>query len=109
MAKNATGRNKATKFRPIGVAASPIKFDHEGTDANGREIVLSRPEIPTRVDEASDTLFYLGFAELGTEENEPLWKIRRIQQVGSVWEQRYVNGDENYRYRWSDRATYPYL
>lgn len=109
MSKNATGRNRATKLRPVGFNTNPIKFDTEGTDANGREVVLSRPEIPTRVDEVSDTLFYLGFAELGTDEDEPLWKIRRIQQVGSIWEQKYVNGEEYYRYRWADRASYVYL
>lgn len=109
MARNATGRNKATKQRPIGTNTAPIKFDTEGTDANGREIVLARPEVPTRIDEVSDTLFYLGWAELATPEDEPLWKIRRIQQVGTVWEQKYVNGEEFYRYVWDDRASYTYL
>lgn len=109
MSKNATGRDKATKLRPVGFNINPIKFDTEGTDANGRQIVLSRPEIPTRVDQVNDTLFYLGFAELATGEDEPFWKIRRIQQVGSVWEQKYVNGDEFYRYIWDDRSSYAYL
>ena len=51
MARNATGRNKANVVRPIGTNTNPIKFDTEGTDANGREIVLARPEVPTRIDE----------------------------------------------------------
>jgi hypothetical protein len=109
MARNATGRNKATKLRPIGTNTAPIKFDTEGTDANGREIVLARPEVPTRIDEVSDTLFYLGWAELATPTSEPLWKIRRIQQVGTVWEQKYVNGEEFYRYVWDDRSSYDYF
>lgn len=109
MARNATGRNKASKLRPIGTNTAPIKFDTEGTDANGREIVLARPEVPTRIDEVSDTLFYLGWAELSTPTSEPLWKIRRIQKVGTVWEQKYVNGDEFYRYVWDDRASLVYL
>lgn len=109
MAKNATGRNKTTVVRPIGTNTAPIKFDTEGTDANGREIVLARPEVPTRIDEVSDTLFYLGWAELATAEGDPLWKIRRIQLVGTVWEQKYVNGNEFYRNVWNDRASYIYL
>jgi len=109
MSRNATGRNKGTVLRPIGTNTAPIKFDTEGTDANGREIVLARPEIPTRIDEVSDSLFYLGWAELSTLESEPLWKIRRIQQVGTVWEQKYVNGEEFYRHVWDDRATLTYL
>lgn len=109
MARNATGRNKANVVRPIGTNTNPIKFDTEGTDANGREIVLARPEVPTRIDEVSDSLFYLGWAELDTLESETLWKIRRIQQVGTVWEQKYVNGNEFYRYVWNDRASYAYL
>ena len=109
MARNATGRNKATVVRPIGTNTNPIKFDTEGTDANGRIVVLARPEVPTRIDEVSKTLFYLGWAELATDEGDPLWKIRRIQQVGSVWEQKYVNGNEFYRYIWDDRSGYVYL
>ncbi len=109
MARNATGRNKGNSVRPIGTNTHPIKFDTEGTDANGRIIVLSRPEIPTRIDEVSDTLFYLGWAELATDEGDLLWKIRRIQQVGSIWEQKYVNGEEFYRHAWDDRASLVYL
>jgi hypothetical protein len=109
MARNATGRNKGTVVRPIGTNTNPIKFDTEGTDANGREINLTRPEIPTRIDEVSKSLFYLGWAELDTLTSETYWKIRRIQQVGSVWEQKYVNGNEFYRYIWDDRASYAYL
>jgi hypothetical protein len=109
MARNATGRNKGTVVRPIGTNTNPIKFDTEGTDANGREIVLARPEVPTRIDEVSKTLFYLGWAELATDESDLLWKIRRIQQVGSVWEQKYVNGNEFYRSSWTLRAGYVYL
>lgn len=109
MARNATGRDKWNVVRPVGTNTNPAKFDTEGTDANGRTVVLSRPEVPTRIDEVSDTLFYLGWAELATPESDPLWKIRRIQQIGTVWEQKYVNGDEFYRYVWDDRASYVYL
>lgn len=109
MAKKADGRNSGTKYRPIGTNTAPIKFDTEGTDAHGREINLVRDESPTRIDEVNDTLYYLGWAEYGSVDSDPVWKIKRIQQVGSVWEQKFAGGEQFYRWIWDDRSSLTYL
>jgi len=94
--------------------AQPSRWPTEGTDAYGREAQVVKDEVTTRVDEVSKTLFYLGWAEYGMPEDEPFWKIRRIQQVGSVWEQKYaVDGydgpNQFYRFKWSRRYFLTYL
>ena len=103
-----SGRDKGNVVRPIGVEID-FKSPTEGHDANGRPSQIVKDEFPTRIDEVSDTLFYLGWAELGSSESDPVWKIRRIQQVGTVWEQKYAYGNQFYRYKWSDRSVLPYL
>ena len=96
-----------------GINAQPRRWATEGTDPYGREVHIIRDEIPTRIDQATDELIYLGWAEFGEAENEPFWKIRRIQKIGTVWEQRYatdLNGpNQYYRFKWSDRTSLIYL
>ena len=77
----ATGRDKYNTFSPIGIEIDPLRSPTEGHDAHGRQSQIVKDEFPTRIDEVSKTLFYLGLAELGQTEDEPYWKIRRIQQI----------------------------
>jgi hypothetical protein len=107
--KKATGRNELNKTIPVGSNIAPPRFDTEGTDAHGRPTVIIKDEIPTRIDEVNDFLCYLGYAEYGAGEDEPKWKIRRIQQIGNVWEQKYAEGEQYYRHVWNDRASLVYL
>jgi len=104
-----SNKNTGNISRPIGVQIDPIRYPTEGTDANGRPSTIIKDEFPTRIDVVSDTLYYLGWAELNTSDNDNAWKIRRIQQVGSVWEQKYAYGNQFYNNKWSDRSLLPYL
>jgi hypothetical protein len=106
-ANDPNGRNKWNKTRPVGADVTFLS-DNEGTDAQGRQSQVVRDEYPTRVDEVTDSLIYLGWAELGATVDDPRWKIRRIQQVGSVWEQKYAGGEEVYRFRWDQRSMLNY-
>jgi hypothetical protein len=106
--KKATGRNFGNKSRPVDAQINPLKIPHEGADAHGRVITLTRDETPTRIDEVTNELFYLGWAEYGSDESDPVWKIRRIQLVGTVWEQKYAGGEQEYRYAWSNRSMLNY-
>jgi hypothetical protein len=99
--------------------AQPKRWAHEGSNAFGREVQIVKDEIPTRIDQVSDSLIFLGWAEFGALEDEPVWKIRRIQQFGTVWEQRYAadpygsnyheRGNEFFRFNWSERYMLDYL
>lgn len=103
-----SGRNKANILRPIGTMAIPERYDTEGTDAHGRPSQIVKDEFPTRIDEVNDTLYYLGWAELNSDEDDNVWKIRRIRQIGSVWHQEYAFGNQFYRYKWTERSSLPY-
>jgi hypothetical protein len=102
-----------------GTNQEPSRWAHEGSNAFGREVQIVKDEIPTRIDCVSDSLVYLGWAEWGEAEDEPYWKIRRIQKIGTVWEQRYASdlygadynerGNEFFRFKWSERYSLDYL
>ena len=99
--------------------AQPKRWATEGTNAFGREVQIVKEEIPTRIDCVSDSLVYLGFAEWGMPDNEPYWKIREIQKIGTVWTQKYAaddygaehigRGNEFFKYKWDDRYILTYL
>lgn len=107
-ANDPNGRNKWNRFRPIGTEQTFLS-DNEGTDAQGRQSQVIRDEYPTRIEEVNSQLYYIGWSELGAAENEPRWKIRRIQLVNGVWEQKYAGGEEVYRFRWDQRVLQTYL
>ena len=98
--------------------AHPRRWATEGSSAFGREVHITKDEFPTRIHEVSKTLFYLGWAELNSAEDEEVWKIRRIQQISTVWEQKYAydgygaehegRGNEFFRFKWSERYLLNY-
>jgi hypothetical protein len=102
------------KGRNINLNEHPARWPHEGSDSYGREVQIVKDEIPTRIDCVNDSLVFLGWAEFGELENEPYWKIRKIEKIGTVWEQRYAVDDYSgpnqfYRFKWSDRYSLTYL
>jgi len=106
--EKATGRDKYNKYRPIGTEIAPLRSPTEGHDAHGRPSQIVKDEFPTRIDEVSKTLFYLGWAELGELDDQPYWKIRRIRQIGNVWYQEYADGGQWYRHKWTERSLLSY-
>lgn len=66
-------------------------------------------EIPIRIDEVSTTLTYIGYVQnLNPSETGPIWKIKKIQQVGTVWKILFADGDELFDNVWSNRASLVY-
>lgn len=100
--------NTGNKMRVIGTNTSVWKISTEGTDANGRESQIIKDEIPTRIDIVSDSLIYVGWAEFDSNEDDSVWKIRKIREDGTVWYQEYAYGNQYFRYKWSDRTLLPY-
>jgi hypothetical protein len=61
------------------------------------------------VDVVSDTLIYEGFFLPGKSGyTDPVCKIVRRQQTGTVWATMYADGDENYDNVWNNRAALSY-
>lgn len=62
-----------------------------------------------RLDQISDTLLYIGEGNLGADESTPVWSIKKMEQIGSVWKLTYADGNQNKDNVWSDRLTLSYL
>ena len=62
-----------------------------------------------RIDQISDTLLYIGEGNLGADESAPVWSIKKMEQIGSVWRVTYADGNQNKDNVWSDRLTLSYL
>lgn len=87
---------------------SPKPFPTNGTNANGLNVFITKNESPNRIDEISDTMYYLGWGESGVLDSEPKWKIKRIYKIDTVWYQEFANGEEFYNNIWDDRSTLIY-
>jgi hypothetical protein len=79
-----------------------------GYDACGFTTFITRDDSPSRIDEASCTLYYLGWAKPDTLDSAAKWRIKKIEQVGNVWNQGWANGDLSFCNVWTNRGILPY-
>lgn len=61
-----------------------------------------------RIDDVSDTVSYFGYAVPGTDDDDPVWRIMKMTQVGTVTNIQYAGGNTDYNSIWSDRLSYTY-
>lgn len=61
-----------------------------------------------RIDEISDNLVYIGYADIGTLDGAPDWAIKRLQKTGVVTSVQWADGNQNYDNIWDDRASLTY-
>ena len=85
------------------------RFPHQGNTADGSEVLVISNEEPTRIDEVSANLSYIGYAKLGSNESNPVWKIKKIEETGNVTSVTYADGNKLYNKIWADRASLNYL
>ncbi len=86
-------------------------------DVNVTDIVLRKDndsiatesyEQSTRIDEASSTVIYFGFAAVGSSEASSVWKIKKLEVSGSATSLKYADGNTNYDNSWANRASLTY-
>jgi hypothetical protein len=65
--------------------------------------------LTVRLDEVSDTLFYVGKAVVGSVDANAVWQIVRYTQTGVILKSEYANGAEAFNQIWNDRATLTYV
>lgn len=51
---------------------------------------------------------YIGEAEPGTPISSPLWRIKRVEQIGSDYTILWANGSAEFNKTWSERISYSY-
>lgn len=98
-------------------ATTTLVGSKRGLDVNVADITIDKSndsiatesyEQSTRVDEASATVTYFGFAPVGSSESSSVWKIKRLTVSGSVTKLEYADGDTSYNNNWSNRASLSY-
>lgn len=98
-------------------ATTTLVGSKRGLDVNVADITIDKSndsiatesyEQSTRVDEASATVTYFGFAPVGSAEGSSVWKIKRMTVSGSVTKLEYADGDTSYNNNWSNRASLSY-
>lgn len=65
--------------------------------------------LTVRLDEVSDTLFYVGKALIGKVNSDANWLIIRYTKVGNVLMSEYANGSEAFNQVWNNRASLTYV
>lgn len=77
----------------------------QGTDINIQQHDF---EPPLLVDEVSETEFYIGYSNNSSIKSASHWRIKRIVQIGNVWNFEFPNGNQNFIFIWDIRDTYDY-
>lgn len=98
----------SNKFKPAGFDISLYRRPVHNKDSYGNDKTISKNDAPTRIDDTDENNIYLGWAQYGTGENEPYWRIKKIENNGGVWAQKYADGDELYDNVWNNRLNLNY-
>lgn len=91
-----------------GIKALDVNVRDLTIDKSNDSIATESVEQSTRVDEASSTVTYFGFAAVGSSESSSVWKIKRLSVSGSITKLEYADGNINYDNNWSNRASLSY-
>jgi hypothetical protein len=113
---------KVSESNPLPVTLAGGGASGGATSDNQVEIISQLDDILTalntdtedkrltvRLDEVSDTLFYVGKALIGKVDADANWLIIRYTTVGNVLMSEYANGSEAFDQVWDDRATLTYV
>lgn len=65
--------------------------------------------LTVRLDEVSDTLFYVGKALVGSLDSEAKWQIVRYTTTDSILKAEYANGTEGFTSVWNNRTSLTYI
>lgn len=62
-----------------------------------------------RVDDASTTITYVGEAPLNSLESSAVWRIKKLETIGTVFKVTWANGSQAFNNVWDDRLTLTYI
>lgn len=100
--------NKVTTTLVGGKRGLDVNIADITIDKSNDSIATESFEQSTRVDEASSTVTYFGFATVGSSESSAVWKIKRLSVSGSITKLEYCDGNTSYDNSWSNRASLSY-
>lgn len=62
-----------------------------------------------RVDDASPTITYVGEASINSSESSAVWRIKKLETIGTVFKVTWANGSQAFNNVWDDRLSLTYL
>lgn len=62
-----------------------------------------------RIDTVSSTLTYIGEASVGANNSDAIWRIRKLETVGTVLSVQWADGDFQFDNVWDNRASLTYI
>lgn len=77
-------------------------------DSSGRVLTATSAEEASRIDEPSSSITYLGYARQGAATSQPIWKIKKIEVVGTETIVSYAGDGKQHNQIWDDRAILTY-
>lgn len=61
-----------------------------------------------RVDDASSTVTYVGEAPFASSESDAVWRIKKLETIGTVFKVTWADGNANFDNVWSNRTSITY-
>jgi hypothetical protein len=77
-------------------------------DASNDSVSTKALEETVRIDDASSSVSYFGYASVGASESSSVWKIKKLTTSGSSTKVEFADGNTNYDNSWESRASLTY-
>lgn len=84
------------------------KFMQSTSRPDGSMIEVTSANSATRIHQVNSNLIYYGWAEIGTLDSAPKWKIMRQQTVSSVTRGEFADGNGNFDNIWNNHESLTY-
>ena len=73
------------------------------------DVVRLEASFAVRVDDVSSTITYVGEAPIRSPNTAPVWRIKKLETLGSVFSITWADGNMSFDNVWNDRASLSYL
>jgi hypothetical protein len=85
------------------------KFVQSPARPNGSSVEQVSGAYATRIHQVNSNLIYYGWAEIGTSDASPKWRIMRQQTVASIVRGEYADGNGDFDNVWTNHESLTYI
>jgi hypothetical protein len=97
-----------SKFRDADDNKSKVAVSIEQSPSNPIPVASTQLSLKTLIDEVSLSLSYVGDADPGSTESSSVWRIRKIETIGTITYVLFASGLPDFDNVWDDRASLIY-
>lgn len=91
-----------------GTQADPVTGTDLSADKRGMDVASYSAPLAKRIDEASATVTYVGYAAIGSSNASAVWQIFKLSVSGAVTSVTWADSNANFDNVWDDRASLTY-